>query len=926
MVYSDHGASQERDPLGVTARVLGEPGTGRTQFLVDRAVALLRTGRAAPDDIAVIAATQSDAGLLRTRLRTALARAGVRPDLPVVDTVLGFALRILDRDGARVGVMPGIAVLDDAADHLDFEERLRSYATALFDSGDATPHLVTAFSLGLTPENLLAMAREIHRRRHDLTAITEGAADSTPLSAGPVLEALRGATSMRAWCDDPDDFLARHLDALAVVLAELEECRDDQAVLQFLDTRRSFGCALGQQARWSGRVDDVRAACSSAESARRSLLDDAGASSMRFLRARLSSFATQVGEDRRRQGCAGRLDVLVLARRLLRSDPGARASLAHRHTCLMVDALEDKLEVELAGLIFDSVAEAAEHDTSRPGSVWVNGRLRTEPGSTHGEIRLDVNRRSVPGLVRFVHAVVTPEEADPLAGAARRPMPLVFRPPGRVASARRGGSHAPQEGAQLALGDIDTAGAPDDASSGSDSPAGTATTTITGGGVAPVVVVGGPMRASNADVRRAIARGVADAVVDVVRTGWAVLGDEGEQRRATWRDVAVLLPERRGVASVEEALEEAGVPVHTEEVGLIWGSEDVRDVLAVLRAADDPTDPVAVLAALRVPALGCGDDDLVTWHRDGGTWDPGAVVPPELASHPVAGAMGLIARLHGMRWWGEPSSIVSGALQELQSFVLCMARAHPADHVERLRFLVDRARLFDETTGGSLRDFLEVARLESDGAFPGANASVGPPDTDVEAVRLMTSRACGSDEFPIVVVAGLEPDAAGMSRVVVPGLNGQPEVRAGRRLRTAGYDDALTRWREHEDDERLALVRHAMTRARDHLVVCVHHRERDEHVGLAAEFYEACTRHPSLWRRLPVDAAVSAPLGVAPTDAEQVRSGSRRQVDHGTDVWESLRGAAADAELSAWDTALEAFTTRRVTVLEASRSDRPTAR
>jgi ATP-dependent helicase/nuclease subunit A len=933
VTYRDRRSSEERDQLDVTTLVLGESGTGRTQFLVDRAVALVRTGRAAPGDIAIVVATEADAGLVRRLLRTELARAGAGSELPVVDTALGFALRILDRDGGGVGVAPGIALLDAAADHLDFEDRVRRYATDLFGDEGAKPHLLRAFSLGLTPENLRAMARELHEGRHLLTVSPDRGTDldvesdaprSTPSSVERVRAALRDAVSMRARCDDPDDLLARHLDALAVVLAELDACPDDQSVLQFLDTRRSFACALGQQARWAGRVDDVRGACSTAESARRAMLDAAGDSSMRFLRARLSLFVTRVGEARRRQGRLGRLDVLVLARRLLHSDPSARESLAHRYACVFVDALDEKLEAEVARLTFESLAEAQGRDPSRPGSVWIHGRGGADPPSVHREIRLDVNHRSVPGLVQFVHAIVGPVEACPVAVAARRPMPLVWRPPGRIASGRGAASGTARESAQLALGDLDAPAAPDAISSARDASAGTATTTVTGSGVAPVVVVGGPMRASNADVGRALARGAADAVVEVVRTGWAVLGDDGRYRRATWRDVAVLLCEWRAMASLEEALEAAGVPVHTEEAGLAWRSEDVRDVLAVLRAVDDPTDAVAVLAALRVPALGCGDDDLVIWHRDGGAWDPRAPVPPALGPHPVARAMDLIARLHEVRWWEEPSGMVSRVLDELKSPVLCLARAQPADHVERLRFLVDRARLFDETTGGSLRGFLEFATLECDGALGDAGATVGPPDTDADAVRLMTSRACGGQEFPIVVVAGLEPETGGR-RVVAWDPDGFPEIGAGRALRTSGYDGALTRRREHEATDHRALVRHAMTRARDHLVVCVHHRERDERVGLAPDFSEACTRHPSLWRRLPVDAAASATSCVTLSDTERIGSGSSRHVDGSTDIWGTLRHGAADEELDAWETACRDFASRRSTVLDASRSEPPAA-
>ena len=131
-----------------------------------------------------------------------------------------------------------------------------------------------------------------------------------------------------------------------------------------------------------------------------------------------------------------------------------------------------------------------------------------------------------------------------------------------------------------------------------------------------------------AEVRRAATRDAAVTIADIVGTRWAVVDEElGETRAARWRDVAVLLPARTALGALEEALEEARIPYRLEGVAMLWGSDEVRDVLAVLRGADDPVDRVAVLAALRSPGLACGDDDLVTWRQAEGRWDPRAPGP-----------------------------------------------------------------------------------------------------------------------------------------------------------------------------------------------------------------------------------------------------------------------------------------------------------
>src|SRR5205814_7854856 len=94
---------------------------------------------------------------------------------------------------------------------------------------------------------------------------------------------------------------------------------------------------------------------------------------------------------------------------------------------------------------------------------------------------------------------------------------------------------------------------------------------------------------------------------------------------------------------LEAALEEADVAYRVESASLVWSTQEVRDVLSVLAAIDDPTDEIALVAALRSPALACGDDDLVTYRQAGGRWDVRAAAPEALAAeHPVVTGLDML--------------------------------------------------------------------------------------------------------------------------------------------------------------------------------------------------------------------------------------------------------------------------------------------
>jgi ATP-dependent helicase/nuclease subunit A len=115
----------------------------------------------------------------------------------------------------------------------------------------------------------------------------------------------------------------------------------------------------------------------------------------------------------------------------------------------------------------------------------------------------------------------------------------------------------------------------------------------------------------------------------------------------------------------------------------------------------------------------------------------------------------------------------------------------------------------------------------------------------------------------VAVLAGLDREDGGASTppAVLWGEAGEIEVRR-RDVRTAGYDEQLRRHRQLERRQRLQLVVMAATRARDHLLLSLHHRDRAAlDTCAAAVLHEFCGRRTDLWRRLPIEDPVRAAEG-----------------------------------------------------------------
>ncbi len=1007
MTTADAGARLRiRDDLEQTMVVVAGAGTGKTTELVERIVKLVGSGVARLRDVAAITFTEAAAAELRERIRSALVeasneRTGDRLILEALDevdeaaisTLHAFAQRMLLEHCAAAGLPSGFEVLDDTADAVDFDARWVRFADRLLEDPAAEPALVRGFTTGLRHTDLRSVARALHDNWDRLedaehTQSAQGVLLAPPgepgglhgpgvigvqpswprVRATRVLNPLETALDLAHCCSEEYDNLLAHLRlVVADARAQLVAAGDDEeAVLNLLANLPFLRCNLGRQENWGGRIEEVRAACATAEAERTEILTSVRRTVLGDLVPRLITFVLESASERRAEGRLTFHDLLVHARRLLRGGGEPVEALRRRYRWILVDEFQDTdpIQVELAARLACESEGGDDLASARPGGLFVVGdpkqsiyRFRRADidlfdrvGSEIGErIVLLTNFRSVPGILDFVNVVFGELFGTaPVVGQARhhelegarpalpddlsedketrggKPEPARPGPAGSKASRGSRGSTAGAAGVahgetrsavQLSFDNLRSEDpVPEDSeeveateTAGARQPS--ATATASSRGRTPVVLLGNQLEGSVSEIRRRAANDAAACIRTMIDDRWPVADPEdGRARAPRFADVAVLIPTRTSLSSLEEAFEEAGVPYRVEGASMLWGTEDVADVLAVLRAVDDPADEISLLAALRSPGLGCGDDDLVGWQAAGGRWDLRGKVPEGLEDHPVARAMAVLDALHEKRWWTSPSRMVADTVEDLRSFTLAYAHRRPRDHWHRLRWLCDQARLFDETSGGTLRSFLRWAQVqaESDGGARG----VGPPDPDDDAVRVMTIHGAKGLEFPVVVLAGLErQDSDGHQLPAVLWTeDGSLEVKAGVNFRTQGYDEAGARDQDLDNLERRRLLYVGMTRARDHLVICAHHRARNSgsDSSLASRLVEICEAHPHLWRRQAFD-----PKATSSSRPWAGAFGAERAASEGSAGSVGASGAGAESDAHGWRAFVQSWETDR---------------
>ncbi|HBA94353.1 MAG TPA: DNA helicase UvrD, partial [Acidimicrobiaceae bacterium] len=793
-------------------------GTGKTTALIGRMVAMV-LDRAMPiESIVAITFTERAASELRDRFRLSLEhvvrteadgnrrdlaeRALTDVDLAAISTLHGFARRILTEHPLEAGLPPAFDLLDEVTSRLAFDERWNELERRLLDDPALSHTLLLAADLDITPGHLRDLAEKLDEN-WDLLVVTGSPPPDPVVDVGPLLAALDAITILGRDDLPDDDKLQTRIDAVASLRTEIATLTDDFDLLALLQVKRGLSTVKfgspGATAVWGDTKAEIIAAKKVAVEMWDTTIVDVSDQVLRRLLHELIVGARTAAEERRHAGVLTFHDLLVDARNLLADPdvgPAVRAALNERYRAILLDEFQDTdpIQLELALMIADPVSRpGAPLDESSPagGSIFMVGdpkqsiyRFRRADIALYLEARrslpatpvaLTENFRTTVEVIDWINAVfgclIEAGDGQP------EYVPLV----GRRAAASIGSS-------VTLLG----------ASAHSD------------------------LRAD--ELRSMEAADVAAAVTTAVADGWTVEGADGGERSCTFADIAVLIPSRTSLTDLEDAFDHADIPYRAESSSLLFGTAEVRDLLMVLRAIDDPFDDLAIVHALRTPYLGCGDDDLARWHIEfGGSWNHQSESPQAApADHPVAQGLAWMGELHRTRHHEGPSAILERLITQRRVLELAAATPRPREVWRRIRLFADRARAFAEANGGSIRAFVNWSLHQAEDGSRVTETVL--PELDDDAVRILTIHGAKGLEFPITIVSGLSGAGRSSSTDVdlVFGPDGTPEAKVRRAQATRGYAAAQEASRAFDLAERLRPLYVATTRARDHLVVSLH--------------------------------------------------------------------------------------------------------
>ena len=809
--------------LGTTFLVEAGAGSGKTTSLVERMIALLATGRTSIESLAAVTFTRKAAAELRGRFQVALERAraaekdrAVRERLEAaltglerafIGTIHAFCTRLLRERPIEAGIDPEFRELEDHEDRILLERSWDAYqAQARLENEAAVRGLDEA---GLAPSDLETAFAAI--------------------AGFPDVEAVAGRP-------DPPDYgpLRESLEELVDLAAKLvprerpEKGRDglQNLFVRLFRRRRNIGFADGPRlmesvelfdknlefkpSRWPVK-DAGKRLLAAAEAFREDVARPALRGWREFRHSRALDFLRPaVGFYAERRRAASRLnfqDQLMLTARLLRENPEVRRYFRKRFHPILVDEFQDTDPIQAEILFLLTGTSDTEEDWTRlapaPGSLFLVGdpkqsiyrfrradvdiynlvkdRIEASGGET---LALSANFRSVGAIADWVNALF-----DPDRGGAFRTAADAYQAGYMPLRTVRGSGRGPLTGVRK-------------------------------------ITVPAAAYHRKEDIAAYDAARVAGFIA------WALAGhlrlDDGSGglRPAEPGDFLVLFRYKNRMSRYARRLEQIGVPFEISGSDAFAENAEIGEVMNLLRALDDPDDPVATVAALRGMFFGLSDQDLLDHRAAGGRFCYLCEAGQAAGSPRLRAAFGALRAWRDLTARVPPSVALETIVQEsglLPHLVTAEMGGSRAGNVLKL-IEVLRGRESEEMTSfAAAVDFL----AEWVGVMPVEEMSLTPGRHN--AVRLMNLHKAKGLEAPVVWLAnpagvgGFEPDRhvrrtgrtpLGFFRFTRP---------FGRRTRTvsqpSGWEASAAEELKYEAAEENRLMYVAATRARDLLIV-----------------------------------------------------------------------------------------------------------
>ncbi len=634
MILHDQAARDAiENELDVNLMVLAGAGAGKTHSLVGRMVASVRRGVVEVDRMAAITFTRKAAGEMRSRFflrlqkerekadgeeRDRIERALAMIDQCFVGTIHSFCGRMLRERPIEAKLPPDFTEIEQVEESRIRRESWDRFIHHCYSTDD--PVLAELAERGLETEDLFDFF--VHRAENADLPLAVDPVERPDLTSAVTAVTQLIDTALPYMLDFPEATTAKvyHLFRRMDLYRRHRSLHSDPdriELLQMAARMCSEGATKGNVTlkNWSDRAfavalrdtiipEIIRTHVAPALEAWRQYLYPPAAS---LIDRAVANYAT----ERRSNGTLNFQDLLTLTSRLLREHTDVRRFFSDRYRVLFVDEFQDTDPIQAELVLYLGGDDPGERDwrrcRPRPGSLFLVGddkqsiyRFRRADVDT---VRL-VQQRVESSGGRTIKLTTSFRSLGTLCGWFNRACPPLFDAFDRSVQAEFAPMHVHR---------------PD----GADSHC------------VRRISIGKVTKNYRKEIVPLDAARIADFIAAAIEgtTSLNGSGADGDilPPRASAGDFMILSAYTKMLDRYARELEARGIPFDLTGGDGFGKHAGLRALLDVFEVIHDPNDPLALLACLRGPLCGLGDDELYAWHRSGGTFNYRREIDPSVA-------------------------------------------------------------------------------------------------------------------------------------------------------------------------------------------------------------------------------------------------------------------------------------------------------
>ncbi len=785
-------------------------GTGKTTILVKRIINIIKAGKAPLEEIVAITFTEKAASELKVKLREELEKILLeQPDSPdeprvlkalsdlermEVATIHSFCASLLRERPVEAGVDPNFEVADELTSSLIQHEVWESWLGREIESEE--PSFRRAVRIGITLDQIHKIGQFLLGNFEALEYLPPSPSpEEVSRAVGCFLELFNKRLSSlddlkKNYCKNPaQDRASQKIDELYEKLLELQSLPEEEKEV-FILKKINFPSSskLGAQGNWLGRqyLQEVRQEIEKLSSTHEEVRSTIAGSVISSLTNRLVNYVKAYQEAKKERNLLDFNDLLFTARNMLRDHPQVRKYFQTRFPYLLVDEFQDTdpLQVEIIFLISPkNLFLVGDPKQSIYRFRRADIEIYEEAKKRMGEGRLlDIseNFRCAPSIVRVVNRIFK-DLIKPSEEGNYQPeyVPLHFG---------RNPKTVPKEHGILLL---------------------------------PPPKSKKVLLKTAMDCRLWESRCIASFIQKVVEEKWQIWdGSQESFRPIQFKDIAILMRKYQPLDFLEEALKSYGVDYRVVGGKYFYFRQEVEQLLALLKAIDNPNDQASLVAALRSPFFGISDEELFLFHTGGGDFN----YLKEAWGTSLERPFSLLRELHETRNQLSVSALLKRLYEETKGLILYLLKPQGEQRVANLMKIGEVARALEQRGIFSFKTFV---RWLSERREEGAEEEEPPTlERGDNFVRLLTIHRAKGLEFPMVILTDLahtgkvEPE-----EFIIDRSGGRIAIKVGERenrLWTQNYEE-MSQWEERRGDaEERRLLYVGMTRARDFLVLPIY--------------------------------------------------------------------------------------------------------